>query len=169
MITDPKKLLAKGCGRWTGEILEHLDDGELVLYNGRPDYQGSCVVIAKLASGKWLQYEWSYGSCSGCDQWEGVYDPYEYSTDTDEEKAAKAKGREATIAEWRKSATQMDADTFADFLAGCIAQKADWIVGDSYRWDDKLADVKLLLAQAQAESVGRAYDPMKGYPVGDPS
>lgn len=152
MITDPNKILeGKSTARWTGEILEALPDGTLEYYNGRSDYQGSGAVVVRFNDGKWFHYEWSYGSCSGCDPWEG------------EEERAKV--------EWLASAKRaMDADTFADYLAGCIAQNSESLgCGSgsySYEPDDGKA-AKALLAKVAAECVGREHDPMKNYPIGE--
>jgi len=97
-------------GRWSDEVRAALPDGEILFSRGRIDYQGSVAIIARLDDGRWLQYDWSYGSCSGCDQWEGE--------------------RETVIAdEIRRGAAIMDAHTFQDFLAGILHRKAEWLLG----------------------------------------
>ena len=54
-----------------GEVLEGLigNYSHILAYCGESDYQGS-VAVAWESEGKFYFYEYSYGSCSGCDDWE---------------------------------------------------------------------------------------------------
>lgn len=37
---------------------------------GAPDYQGDAKVLGRKPDGSYILLEWSWGSCSGCDEWE---------------------------------------------------------------------------------------------------
>lgn len=54
-----------------GEVLEGLigEYSEILLYFGCADYQGD-VAVGWEDENKYYFYEYSYGSCSGCDEWE---------------------------------------------------------------------------------------------------
>jgi hypothetical protein len=63
--------IAHSC-RWSelvGEVLD-LDNAEIVWESSEADYQGFAKVVAVTKDDKIIHYEWSYGSCSGCDAWE---------------------------------------------------------------------------------------------------
>lgn len=45
-------------------------DAEVIWEASSADYQGSCNVLLRLPDGRFAHYEWTYGSCSGCDEWE---------------------------------------------------------------------------------------------------
>lgn len=54
-----------------GSIAAPLFEGcEIVLDDSEADYQGQAKVVGKRPDGSYIFYEWSYGSCSGCDDWE---------------------------------------------------------------------------------------------------
>jgi hypothetical protein len=108
--------------RWAEEVMASLPDGEVLFSRGKSDYQGSGCLVARLDDGRWAQYEWNYGSCSGCDRWEdaGGYD--------DEEDRQK-KLNEVISADVNREAAFMDAETMGDFLVGCLAKKAAWLTG----------------------------------------
>ena len=108
--------------RWSEMVREALPDGEVVFSTGRNDYQGSVAIVAKLDDGRWLHYDWSYGSCSGCDHWENVM-----GWDDDAER------RQEVINEIQNGAAIMDAAHFADYLCGIKAAGADWLHDDSDR------------------------------------
>lgn len=58
--------------RWS-EGVEECWPGALVIWaNGYYDYQGDAEVLAVLPDGRYLVCEWTYGSCSGCDGYEGL-------------------------------------------------------------------------------------------------
>lgn len=60
--------------RWAskvGEVLGFTPDTELLGLSEVVDYQGSCHFVARVKPNKIVVYGWSYGSCSGCDSWEG--------------------------------------------------------------------------------------------------
>ena len=95
-------------GRWHETVAAALPDGEVIFSTGTDDYQGSVAIVARLDDGRWLHYDWSYGSCSGCDAWED--EPTEKVT-----------------AEIAKGAAIMDRDHFADYLVSAKASKASWL------------------------------------------
>lgn len=95
-------------GRWHETVAEALPDGEVVFSTGTDDYQGSVSIVARLDDGRWLHYSWSYGSCSGCDQWEG-------------------EPQERVVADIQAGAAIMDAAHFADYLVACRARNASWL------------------------------------------
>lgn len=45
-------------------------EAEIIWEHSEDDYQGSANVLARLPNGHFAHYEWTYGSCSGCDEWE---------------------------------------------------------------------------------------------------
>lgn len=45
-------------------------DAEVIWESSQDDYQGYANVFARKPDGSFVHYEWSYGSCSGCDEWE---------------------------------------------------------------------------------------------------
>lgn len=61
------------------------------------DYQGSALVITRTHDNQFQLYEWSWGSCPGCDGWES-------------EPTAKVHD------EIRKNIQTMDAETLCDYL-----------------------------------------------------
>jgi hypothetical protein len=61
--------VASGC-RY-GDCAEMVfGDGEVIWEDSYADYQGSAEVLVAMPDGRIGHYEWSYGSCSGCDSWE---------------------------------------------------------------------------------------------------
>lgn len=57
-----------------GEIAGRIFKGAEILWeNSDCDYQGHANVLAILPNGDLCHYEWTYGSCAGCDSWE-AYD-----------------------------------------------------------------------------------------------
>jgi hypothetical protein len=50
-----------------GKIFE---GGDVIWENSMADYQGYANVLAAMPDGSFIHYEWTYGSCSGCDEWE---------------------------------------------------------------------------------------------------
>lgn len=47
-------------------------DSELIWEHSENDYQGSANILVHTPDGKYAHYEWTYGSCSGCDEWESA-------------------------------------------------------------------------------------------------
>ena len=45
-------------------------DAEIIWEDSEDDYQGHADVLAALPDGRFAHYSWTYGSCSGCDEWE---------------------------------------------------------------------------------------------------
>jgi hypothetical protein len=45
-------------------------DAEIIWEHSEADYQGFASVLAAMPDGTFVNYNWSYGSCSGCDEWE---------------------------------------------------------------------------------------------------
>lgn len=59
--------------RWGDVAVEVFgSDAEVIWEASTADYQGSCNVLLRLTDGRFAHYEWTYGSCSGCDEWEGM-------------------------------------------------------------------------------------------------
>lgn len=64
-----EKTVASGC-RY-GEVAERIfGNAEIIWENSENDYQGFANVLAHMPDGTFVHYEWTYGSCSGCDEWE---------------------------------------------------------------------------------------------------
>lgn len=59
--------------RWS-ELFQRLIGGWIVVWEDScADYQGWAKVLAyDQVSGRFCYVEWTYGSCSGCDPWEGL-------------------------------------------------------------------------------------------------
>jgi len=54
-----------------GEVAASIfGDAEIIWENSEADYQGFANVLAHMPDGTFVHYEWTYGSCSGCDEWE---------------------------------------------------------------------------------------------------
>lgn len=45
-------------------------EADIIWEDSEDDYSGSADVLALLPDGRFCHYEWSYGSCSSCDDWE---------------------------------------------------------------------------------------------------
>lgn len=45
-------------------------DAEVIFEASEADYQGSANILVRMADGRFAHFEWTYGSCSGCDEWE---------------------------------------------------------------------------------------------------
>lgn len=43
---------------------------EIIWECSEDDYQGHANILAYMSDGRFAHYEWTYGSCSGCDDWE---------------------------------------------------------------------------------------------------
>lgn len=56
-------------GEIAGEIW---GEAEIIWENSLDNYQGYAVFLAAMPDGSFSYYEWSYGSCSGCDEWEAA-------------------------------------------------------------------------------------------------
>ena len=44
-------------------------DAELIFEDSKADYQGHANILVRTADGRFAHCEWTYGSCSGCDEW----------------------------------------------------------------------------------------------------
>lgn len=56
-----------------GDVAERIfSDAEIIWECSEDDYQGSANVIASMPDGTFIHYEWTYGSCSGCDEYESL-------------------------------------------------------------------------------------------------
>jgi len=54
-----------------GEVAERIwGTSEILWEQSYADYQGEAVILALMPDGQLCFYEWTYGSCSGCDDWE---------------------------------------------------------------------------------------------------
>lgn len=47
-------------------------DAEVIWEHSENDYQGFANVLVRMPDGRFGHYEWTYGSCSGCDEWEDL-------------------------------------------------------------------------------------------------
>lgn len=45
-------------------------EAEILWESSYADYQGNADIFALMPDGTFVHYEWTYGSCSGCDEWE---------------------------------------------------------------------------------------------------
>lgn len=91
-----------------GDVAERIFGGAEVLWEkSEADYSGSCNVVARMPDGTFAQYAWSYGSCSGCDEWESRWG---WDDDADDKVEAEMRGAMATFA---------DADALLKYLDGC--------------------------------------------------
>lgn len=43
---------------------------EVLWEHSEDDYQGFANILAAMPDGTFVHYEWTYGSCPGCDEWE---------------------------------------------------------------------------------------------------
>jgi len=64
------KTIANSC-RYGDVASEIWGDWDIIWEDSENDYQGHASFIAE-KNGKYCFYEWSYGSCSGCDTWEAA-------------------------------------------------------------------------------------------------
>jgi hypothetical protein len=56
-----------------GEVAERIwGDAEILWESSEAGWQGEAKFIARMKDGRYCYYEWSYGSCSGCDTWEAA-------------------------------------------------------------------------------------------------
>lgn len=81
--------------RWAEEVgaaLGFTSDTPLLGLSQEGDYQGSCYFVAFPEKDTIVVYGWSYGSCSGCDGWEG--------NESDIEPEVKAGAKQMTISEF---------------------------------------------------------------------
>lgn len=54
-----------------GEIAARIwGDSEILWEQSYSDYQGEAAILALMPDGQLCFYEWTYGSCSGCDDWD---------------------------------------------------------------------------------------------------
>ena len=60
-----------------GEALREKGAVKLLFLDYVSDYQGSVDISALLSDGRVFSYEYSYGSCSGCDGWEASESTHE--------------------------------------------------------------------------------------------
>jgi hypothetical protein len=57
-----------------GEVAEKIwGTSEILWEQSYDDYQGEAEILALMPDGQLCFYEWTYGSCSGCDDWEARY------------------------------------------------------------------------------------------------
>lgn len=57
-----------------GDVIGTLFEGAEVIWERSlgDDYEGSANVLALMPGGFFVHYEWVYGSCSSCDEWEAL-------------------------------------------------------------------------------------------------
>lgn len=56
--------------RYGGNATRAFPDAEVLWESAENDYQGTVALVFRMPDGHLGFYEWSYGSCSGCDDWE---------------------------------------------------------------------------------------------------
>lgn len=64
-----KNTTAARC-RYGEEAAEAFKDAEVLWEDAEDDYQGHAAMVGRLPDSRLFFYEWWYGSCSGCDDWE---------------------------------------------------------------------------------------------------
>jgi len=89
-----------------GEALRQVHAVRLLFLNYVSDYQGNVDISALLSDGRVFSYEYSYGSCSGCDSWEAEEASYE-----------------DVVAEMIKSATYFDSE---ESWKGWMSTRTSW-------------------------------------------
>jgi len=60
-------------GRWSNIAMLGIEDAEVIYEYWENDYQGHCEYIVKIdhwSHPEYIEFGWSYGSCSGCDGYE---------------------------------------------------------------------------------------------------
>lgn len=96
--------------RWSEEVgaaLGFIPETPVLGLSEELDYQGSCYFVAEPTPGEIVVYGWSYGSCSGCDGWEGQEDEIP--------------------AEVQGAAQRMTLDAFRAYAAGVLAApESEW-------------------------------------------
>ena len=54
-----------------GDVAERIfGEAEILWEHSEADYSGNANLFAKMPDGQFCHYEWTYGSCLGCDEWE---------------------------------------------------------------------------------------------------
>ena len=54
-----------------GDVAQRIfGEDEIIWEDSEEGYTGSASLLVKRQDGSFAHYEWSYGSCSGCDDWE---------------------------------------------------------------------------------------------------
>lgn len=114
-------MLDKGC-RWEGVAAEALGSGKLIFYRGESDYQGTAEALVLRDDGRYAYLAWSWGSCSGCDPYEGMASDmgmsYEYG---DSSKLA--------LEDFRRSVQVMDTNTALQFFKNKGDDEAVALIG----------------------------------------
>lgn len=64
-----EETIASSC-RYGDDAGAIFGDAEIIWENSEADYQGSANLLARFSDGSFAHYSWTYGSCSGCDEWE---------------------------------------------------------------------------------------------------
>lgn len=63
--------VAAGCRYGDCAVEAFGPDSEVIWEDSSRDYQSACILI-RTPAGEYIHYEWTYGSCSGCDGWESA-------------------------------------------------------------------------------------------------
>ncbi|RJO62630.1 MAG: hypothetical protein C4542_03005 [Dehalococcoidia bacterium] len=58
--------------RYGSEAATAFPNAEIIWEHSEADYQGFANILGRLSDGRFFHYEWTYGSCSGCDEWESA-------------------------------------------------------------------------------------------------
>lgn len=69
MVKHINETIAAKC-RYGDNACEAFKDSLIIFEESLDDWQGYANILGVLPDGRYFHYEWSYGSCSGCDEWE---------------------------------------------------------------------------------------------------
>lgn len=56
--------------RYGSDAVKAFGGADVIWEHAEDDYQGAVAIVFKMPDGRHGFYEWWYGSCSGCDDWE---------------------------------------------------------------------------------------------------
>lgn len=70
LIVDYKETIAYRC-RWSEYVEEIIGNNSIIWEDSSDDYQGHARVLS-YKDNQFIYIEWYYGSCSGCDEYEGM-------------------------------------------------------------------------------------------------
>lgn len=139
MITEPLSVLKEWGPRWSDAVFlaaEMVGATGVVRKWGEADYQGSAaIVLYKESTDAFARFEWSWGSCSGCDQWDAAdYSDYN-KPDSGKTLADLARNEFISQIRWMPRAD------FLEMLRKDIKAKADWCIPN---WcDDERVEERL--------------------------
>lgn len=65
-----KDSIAASCRYGDNAVSVFGPEALLIWEHSENDWQGFANILVKTTDGRFAHYEWTYGSCSGCDEWE---------------------------------------------------------------------------------------------------